>query len=93
MICMQFCTLLLPGSCIAVLAVSCPVYAFLHCSIALAFGRQFLSVEACVRYGEGRVVFVVDRVALGQDFVSDLQFHTSLLCILAFGRRSLKLKF
>jgi len=69
------------------------VYAFLHCSIALAFGHQFLTVEACVQYGEGRVMFVVDRLALGQDFVSVLQFHTSLLCILAFGRRSLKLKF
>lgn len=53
---------LLPGSCIAVLAVSCSlcVCAFLHCSITLAFGHQFLTVEACVRYGEGHVVFVVD---------------------------------
>jgi len=65
------------------------VCAFLHCSIALAFGHQFLTVEACVRYGEGRVVFLLNRVALGQDFLSVLQFHTSLLCILAFGRRSL----
>jgi len=65
------------------------VYAFLHCSIALAFGHQFLTVEACVLYGEGHVVFVVDSVALGQDFLSVLQFHTSLLCIVVFGRRSL----
>lgn len=28
-------------------------------------------------------------MALRQDFLSVLQFHTSLLCILAFGRRSL----
>jgi hypothetical protein len=64
-------------------------HAFLHCSIALAFGHQFPTVEACVLYGEGHVVFVVDRVALGQDFLSVLQFHTLLLCIVAFGRRSL----
>jgi hypothetical protein len=43
-----------------------------------------------VRYGEGHVVFVVYRVTLGQDFLSVLQFHTSLLCVLALGRRSLE---
>ena len=88
-----FCIHLLPASCIEVLALSCTWRSSVcvlssHCSRTLAIGRQFLTMEACVRY-DGRPCGICGgQSGSGTGFSPLLQFHThtSPLCILALGR-------